>query len=725
MPSKTSSSEAKAGLPPSDEKALPLFNETEAAAEEQAERVAELIEFRNSEDGETLSKWITEQYTSMKRKRERYERQWKVNHAYYARKHGTVVATANGAARSGQLINLNERARNKKKRVNLIRSTIRTEMAKLLSQKPSAYVVPASSEDEDMFAAQAGEQVFLSISDRRELHANYSKSAFWVSITGNGFVKTYWNEGVYDRDSDVMGDVVYEDTTPFNILVPNLREPELEAQPWVLHSYTQTPEWARSFYSAELSGVELGAMHTEAVSILDEAFSDGTDAAKTSVLVHEMWVKPGSHKLLPEGGVAILVNETLVAFHKTYPYDHGKYPWAHIKHIVDGGFYGVSVIEDLIDLQDDYNDIRHHISRTRTVMGKAQFAAQQGSITPSKLTNQTGLVVEYKPGTPPPTVLPVAQLPAYILQDLDRIRQDWEDISGQHQVSKGTAPPGLTAATAISFLQEKDDSYLVPTFQSVERAFANIGRQTLSLAAQYWDVPRLVKVVGTDNFFDAQLFSRSKIANGTDLRIEPGSALPESKAGKQAFMLDLMNMGAVPMDEGLEILEIGGAQKLMDKMKADKRQAQRENVKMKSLSEEDIQQYEQMWSVQMEQSGIPMEDPQSGERLEPPLIVPVNSYDEHQVHIETHNMYRRSQAFELLPDSVKAVFEAHVKQHKLAMQTDMLQQLLSQIPTDGSVPGMQAPEAEEDMGAPAGAQAPPEASEMPSGDAMISEEGEM
>ena len=40
--------------------------------------------------------------------------------------------------------------------INRVQPMVRTELAALTAQKPSAVVVPASSEDDDLFAAQAG-----------------------------------------------------------------------------------------------------------------------------------------------------------------------------------------------------------------------------------------------------------------------------------------------------------------------------------------------------------------------------------------------------------------------------------------------------------------------------------------------------------------------------------------------------------------------------------------
>ena len=227
-------------------------------------------------------------------------------------------------------------------------------------------------------------------------------------------------------------------------------------------------------------------------------------------------------------------------------------------------------------------------------MGKPQLIAPRGSVVASKITTEPGQLIEYTPGFEPPRPMPLQPLPAYILQELDRIILDMEDLSAQHQVSKGQTPTGVTAATAISYLQERDDSVLSHTYASVEFGYENLAKQVLGPCVQYWDTPRMVKVVGTDGAHDALTLKSADIKNGTDIRMEAGSALPTSKAAKQAFIMDLMKMGFIPPEKGLEMLEIGGVQRLYDQIKIDERQAQRENLKMKLFDPQLIGSYRAM-----------------------------------------------------------------------------------------------------------------------------------
>jgi hypothetical protein len=681
-----------------DEEFTP-FDPIAARQEQEKARIAELIRFRESDKGKKLTAWVRSAHQGCKNDRVQEERQWALNIARYKGRNDLALIPNDPRIPAHLRGRIGRKPENStsRKHINRVRPMVRVEMARLMSQKPSAYVVPATSNDDDLFAAQAGEQAWESIQDRRKIRVQFGKAAFWISVTGIGFMKTWWDPKAYDPDSQLNGDIMFGAPSPFHIFVPDKMEQDIEDQPYVIHAYAKPLEWARLKYAAELAGEQLEATNARSDAIAENSVfgvSDNASKELDSVVIYEAWVKPGSISLLPEGGLLTVINNILVNFTEGLPYAHNQYPFTKFEHLPTDTFYSESVINDVAPLQVEYNQLRSRIAESIDKMSSLQYMAPQGSIVPQKMTNETGQVVLYKPGLGKPEPFPIQQLPGYIPQALDRVLLDMEDISGQHQVSKGNVPTGVTAATAISYLQEKDDSYLTHTYLSVEQGFEKMGRQALTLAVQYWDEPRMVKVVGEDSAFDALLLRKSDLENGVDLRTEGGSALPQSKSAKQALIMDLMSQGFVDPTEGLKMMEIGGSQKIVDQLRVDERQAQRENLKLRTLTPELINQFNVQWTEQFQQIQMQMGDPSAGNPLsgegagglsaEPPPVIPVNTWDNHEVHIEIHNRFRKSQSFESLPPEVKDQFEQHVVAHEQAMITKSIEQFMQQIPSDGT-----------------------------------------
>jgi hypothetical protein len=638
------------------------------------------------------------------------ERQWYLNLAFYQGKQNVQLVPTSNSSGSSVGVRLYippapyYRARPV---INRIRPIIRTELSKLTSQKPSATIVPSTSDDSDLAAAQAGEQIWESVYREKKIHATFRQAMLWTLCCGTGFIKTYWDpnkkssqwqppnqqealilqmQGMKEKPAD--GDFCFDNVTPFHLFVPDLMQEDIEDQPYVIQLQTRTPEWVKLNY-----GLVVPPNVMEASDIINDSFLNLVGAGqfrKDSVVCYEVWVKPGNVEFLPDGGMFTIVGDRLVQFVKGNPYQHQQYPFSKIPHIPTGRFYADSIITDLIPIQREYNRTRGQITENKNKMAHERLLAAKGSVTASKISTEPGQVIEYNLGYPAPTPMPMQQMPAYVLQEIDRLLMDFEDISGQHQVSKGQVPSGVTAATAINYLQEQDESMLSVTHNGIEEAFEKIGYQTLCHVQQYWDMPRKVRVVGKNGFFNVISFSGADLKGNTDIRVEAGSSLPTSKAAKQAFLMDMMTQGFIPPEKGLELMDMGGVNRLYEEIQIDSAQASRENMRMAAVTQDQMSAYAETFVPTDPMTGQPdpsqgLIDPNTGQPLvdqagnptEPPLIVPVNSYDAHQVHIQIHNTYRKSQEFEQLPPEIKSLFEQHVNQHMMAM---------------GMIPGQPAPQ---------------------------------
>lgn len=645
-------------------------------------------QFRESEEARKLVAWVQSEWSKAKTARSQKQLQWFNNMSMFYGHHW--VEQTKGSMPDGyrdKLFTPRKPYYHQRKTINRTRSYVRWEMSKMLSSFPSAQAIPASSEDQDQRAAFAAEQAWTSISEAKKLRQHMSRAMWWTVVTGNGFLKTHWDTTCVDKVSGEMGDIKYGHVTPFHLFVPDIREQDIEDQPFVINAYTKTVEWAEYYFAKELDGIRLSPSTSSANLILDEAYLNlGGGKTPDSVVVYETWVKPGATKLLPQGGVVITVDDVLISVYREgFPYDHMMYPFTKFEHIPTATFYADSPIVDLSHLQKEYNGLRSEIAEAGRRMAKPQLIAPMGSIVPSKLTNEPGLVIQYKPGMAPPQPLSLSPLPQYYLDQQDRVLNDWIDISGEREVSRGDTPPGVTSGTAISYLQEASNQYLTPQFQSIEQGVEKIATQTVELFVQYVDIPRKIRTIGADGAFDTMLLKGADVASGTDIRIEAGSSNAKSKAAQEARVMDMFAVGIIDQPAAARMLEIGGVQKIMDTLNVAERKAQRENIKIKMLTVEDVEMARQE-AIEQIMTQIPpeaMENPEIMEEIQnmpAPSIVSVDDFDMHEIHVETHNKFRMSQEYEILPDEIKAQFAEHVGQHEAIIQERMMAQMMMGMP---------------------------------------------
>lgn len=648
------------------------------------------------EQAKKLVSWVKEQQTKAKNARQSKVTQWAMNMAFVSGEHWAELTPRSlGGEFGSQLIVPKKPYYHDRKTINKARSFMRTELSKFTSKSPSATVVPASAEDESVRSAYVAEQAWESIQDAQKFAEHYAQAAWWTIVTGNGFIKTWWDTTCLDpMNPEQLGMIRFGSVTPFNLFVPDLREQNIEDQPFIVNAYKKSVEWVNTYYKTQLAGRTLEGSSNDNQQLTAQMLNLTEDGGpKDSVTLYETWVKPGTHQLLPNGGCIISADDICLSVSEGWPYAHGEYPYTKIEHIPTATFYAESPLTDFLPLQREYNKLRTDISEAGRRMAKPQLLAQRGSIVASKITNEPGLVIEYKPGFTPPQPIPLTPLPAYYVDQQETIQADMEDITGQHDVSQGNAPSGVTAGTAINYLQESADQFLTPEYQSIERAVSRIGSQTLQLFVQYVDMERKIQTVGADGVFDVTLIKGSDIKDATGLRVEPGSSIAHSKAANDAKTMDYFSVGIIDQPTALRMLELGGVQKFADIMQTAEKKAQRENIKMKMLDPKQLVKVAQQQAQQYltnpppDASGQPTDltgiTPEQLMQQLPPVVT-VADFDVHEVHIETHNRFRMSQEYEALDPAVQDQFQKHVAQHQQMYMQGQMMNFLQQVPSDGS-----------------------------------------
>lgn len=638
-------------------------------------------------NNDAIVKWVKDQYGKCKTQFEPIKRQWYLNLSFF--KGDQYVDMIDG-----RIIKIPSPRNKVRQVVNRIKPVVRTEVSRMTSQEATVEVVPASSEQSDILAAQAAQAVFISLRERLKLQSVIRSACWWTSVTGIGYIKTYWDKSFEDTDINnqaIVGDHCYSAVSPFNIMVPDFLLEDIEDQPYVLNIFTKSVEWVKEYYpeviKPDFKPTVVSSNEIMETHYLNTKGTAANNAKPDACLVIEAWIKPGATGLMPKGGKVTLIDDTIVDFsNEGIPYDHGEYPFAKIESIQSGSYYPSSVVEDLIPIQRELNRTRSQLLEARTLSAKPGWFYTEGSMDPNKVTSANGQMIGIKPGATPPTPIPLPQMPAYVMELIQGDLSDIEDISGQHQVSKGSAPSGVTAGTAIQFLQEADNSYLATTHASLEDAVKKVARQSIGLAIQYWDSQRLVKVIGKDGSISARYLQGADIATGNDIRVEGGSSLPQSKAGRIALFMDLMNHGFIPPQDGLKLMNLANMQSYWDEVDVDKNQALRENLSMSELNPEQTAQARQIVQQQVQQQVMagmppgmdPMQNPIASQQLElaNEPVIPVNDWDNHEIHLMVHENFMKGQEYETLDPAIQKEFELHRQYHKDKLMQKSMEQMM-------------------------------------------------
>jgi hypothetical protein len=684
-----------------------------------------------------------------------FERQWHENLAFYfGRQWITTTKTPQG---SGFM--LAEAPITDKYRVrhtsNRILRIIRTELTKLTKEEPQFFVQPDSTEEKDRMAAMAGESIAEFLIRTKYFNRKRTEATLWALLCGTGFLKNYYDPNKLEIDN-LPGKICLDAVTAYHIFVKNLHVVDIEEQPFVIQARTMEPDEVFLTWGVDLEPDTDASSTIVDSRFLNSMGIKSQTSGNKQCYVKEVYVKPnkafpngamfayGGNRILyvyePQEPEGILgqggpsmpspefeqlslfaevedrnpvgdpvgdndepdkieppksIHDGLPGYNHDYPYAHKRYPFAKIDHIPTGMFYAESVIKSLIPSQKEYNRTRSQMLEHRNMATKPQWAFVNGAFDQRKFTSKPGLLLPINMGFEPPKALEMPQLPPSVQAELETTLRDMDDISSQFEVAKGRVPPGIEAASAIAYLSEENDTILHHTIQSIETAVQETGIQILSNVHEFWDEARVIRMTSNNDTMEVRQFKAADLKPVMDFRVEPGSMAPRSLAAKQAFIVELMKMGAIDPSKALRYLQMSETNKLYEEMMLDVRHAKRENVYMSQgqaltkVDQQKTQQQLQMLQQAAQEEGLPFTpemlqaqmqpvykqkqqlDPMTAEpvfdEMGQPVMynITVNPYDDHLIHIEEHQAFQKTQEYEMLPPDVQQIFQDHVDEHKM------------------------------------------------------------
>ena len=580
-----------------------------------------------------IKKWDSK-ITQARTARLNFEQQWYTNLAFY-RGDQWVQWQKSSFTQSGIAL---VRPKSTRKRLvfNRVMPVIRREFTKLVKEQPVYYARPNTTDQGDIAAAKTAEEISAYLSTVGMYPKARRNMVFWAVQTGTGFTKTEYDpisalpvgpeENPGEGLSDIPGKVGYSSPSPFHIFVPYIDIENIQEQTWVAHVRTYPESVVKAKFGKDIEATTEVTKSNSEIRFRSAINIKSTNSAK-QVEVKEVWVRPNDE--YPEGMLVIWAGETLL-YKDKFPYAHGEYPFQKMTHIPSGGFYGISTTEGLIPMQKEYNLTKSQIAEARDLTSKPALVVTKGSVDVSKVTAKPGQVIEYMPGADPPRRLINPDMPAYVTVMLDEIKMDMDDHSAQFEISKGRTPPGVEAASAIAYLQEENDTMLFHTVASLEEAVSSAGSQSLSLIDEFWTTTRIINTISKTNVQGAIEFKAADLKGHTDIQVVAGSLAPRSTAAKQASVLEFIKLGVVPPEIGLKYFAMSESDAMYNEIHVDVNQAKRENLRLAR-----------------------------GEFFEH------NEWDNHIIHVQEHDLFRKSQEFELLDEKTKEKFSAHVDMHKM------------------------------------------------------------
>nr|WP_122013378.1 hypothetical protein [Maliibacterium massiliense] len=441
---------------------------------------------------------------------------------------------------------------------NHIAPIVETRLAKLGQIAPKLRVRPATSDMDDVSAAQVSTRVLDATHAKCDMPRLRRSAASWAEITGSGFIKSVWNPRGGARlalDADIYeGDIAVSVCSPFEIYPESCALPMAE-QRSILHAKAYHVDDIRAIWGVPLPGrqVDVFGLKNSGIKVGGLGYLNNVQQAALSKrdnaeVVLEFYEMPSA--TYPQGRLIITAGGQLLHY-SALPYKLGEdarrgLPFSQTLCIERPGcFFGISVIERCIPIQRAYNAVINRIHEAIARIAIGVVAAEDGSVDEEDLLYglQPGAVLSYRAGNQPPQMLNMGSVPADMFNEAARLKQEFIAVSGVSEVSRNSsAPTGVTSGIALELLQEQDNTRLSLTAEHLRAMMLDVGKKWLRLYKQFATYKRMDRLVGDQPRAGVLLWSRNDITSD-DVVFDTENELAQTPAQVRQTILQLLQLG--------------------------------------------------------------------------------------------------------------------------------------------------------------------------------------
>lgn len=583
---------------------------------------------------------------------------------------------------------------------NRIQPAIRTEIAKMTKTEPTWTGIPADQSDDSISAARYAELAMEDAWKRHNLHRKLRAALLWARVATLGYWKVCWDPTVgknvdalvnretgrvarteaggpvtsfdqippethdlYEQKTVSMGEVHIGLRNFFEVFPdPHATEEGLSSCEWIGEKAVYTRDWVARHFPDHVDTLFFDQAPSAGVGRGRYAFSrfKGTATANQRQVqgteLCEYW-SASRHVVWSPKAKLVLLEEP------------NPYPWlpyvAWRGTPVPGQFYPDCITTQLVPRQVSMNKFLSQIEENAERIGNPPLLRPSsmseddfpwnGWVGEEVVYNDTGSQ------TAMPSFMQLPELPAYVQNLPAMAEKSMMEISGQHEVTSGQVPAGVTAASAIQLLQEQDDTRLGPDIAEMKVSLQEAAQRVLWIIGHYYTDERHLRVAGDDGTWDIEAFKGSFLRGHTEIEAQVGSGLPLNKAARQAAIQQMMTLflqAGVPLEPRamrkiLSQMEVGGLEQFFATEERDLRQVQEENRKL-ALG----------------------------------AVLDINAYDNDEFHVAEHEDFQKTARYSRLPADAKANFEAHVTKHRDRMDDMAMAQMqgMPQGPPTGMPP---------------------------------------
>jgi hypothetical protein len=654
--------------------------------------------FRSEESLVRLLEKLQERH---EKDREPYEHEWYMNYAYaYGEQY------VDWSKEIGDFHVEDAPSWRKRHTVNLIAPALQRKLAKLMRLRPNPELIPNSMQYDDQRKAELCQRILEVVFATPKMIRSIQKLVITADCCGRSYAKLIWNakagnfipmeaDGSGHNEGDI--DISVED--PFTFYYDPAAE-YLDDARWCISCRTRHMSWVHDNFPEVAAQIEEeGSKSYKPSGIFDKLMhlirGGEQKHCPQKVIVREYWQRPcpsSKDPMAKKGFYFITIEDKLAKKPTEFPFENGKLPWVEMTDAYLQGLckHGPTQVAQLRPMQDMYNDTESTIYENLEQFAKPKWLVPEAcDIDDDALTSEPGEIVKFTrtgDGAEPRPVVPKDPNAQSYQMLLNQTLGDFDNVSCQHEVSRGVAPGANSTGYAIEILQQADDTAMRPQADDYTMVLSEMMRRVLALYKQYGtDKREMVKFKG-NNSYETFDFTGKDISYRA-LRIEPNSMKPTSPLAMRQQIIQLAQVGAfgpyeskdheLAWHKALRTMQWGNFEGIWDEVNKDRERAEWENKQLDQVTE-------MVPSDTRENSlGEPIMEPVIDPELAK-LLGPHPSDDDDE-HIASHELRQKDLSFNELPEAARRAHMEHLDRHKYqkVMKSQEAEQIGAELTSSG------------------------------------------
>lgn len=391
---------------------------------------------------------------------------------------------------------------------------------------PEPVILPRAEDDKEE-AARLTEIVPVVLKNN-DFERTYSECAWQKMLEGTGAYGVFWDTGKLGG----MGDVSIRKINVLNLFwEPGVMDIQDSAN--VFHVALENNDQIEAMYPQARGRLKGGMM-----TVSEYQYDDRIDVEDKSLVVDWYYhTYNGPRKVLHYvkfvSDVVLYATEEDPALAERGLYDDGLYPFVlDVLFPVEGSPCGYGYVYVGKDTQKDIDTISQAIVRNAVVCSTPRyFVREDGNVNEEEFADWSKPFVHVTGSLGSESITPIqtAGIPGNAISLMQQKIEEIRTVTGNTDVNNGSAPSGVTAASAIAALQESAGKTSKDSSKAAYRAYALLVNLIIERIRQFYDLPRQFRITGKRGEERYISYVNSGIvpqAQGADFGIEMGYRLP-------------------------------------------------------------------------------------------------------------------------------------------------------------------------------------------------------